>query len=399
MRITLEGQHNTTQHSVRASAALDGRRLEAVRAAASGQSLPEELRLIVAAGGDPASLAQLTKPAASDQLKRLGFTNQPLRTKLLATLFRDSSETGGHLRVPPAGGQPTGAAAAPPLRPATSTIVLKHKVQNGARELRLATAPARADLQFARDGVAFVALPPALMPRLTALRVLAHADEAAVDLEAFGTARAALEAWLNAWLPSASQVAVAHGDESQQQPPHAYHYLRHCIVRDTHPAEGAARRKTMPLQRPGKAFHIDSDHTDLVNIWLPLGDDPLSDHQLGFLSDSEGADELLGTVGLKRLFARNDFATFERRASIVHRPGLRWGDAVVFRSGGSRAVVHGSFRLDGDHRTDAPRRSVEFRCQPRDDGLGFTPVGAGAAAAGAAEVEPVVDVIAGTELT
>ena len=360
--------------------ALDGHRLEAV---AAQRDLPEVLRLIVAAGGKPASLAKLTKPAAAEALRALGFTKAPLRTRLLAALFAHQAETDGP--APSTSSQPT------------STIVLKHKVQNGARELKLATAPARADLEFARDGVAFVTLPPALLSRLSALRTLAHANEAAVDLEAFGSARAALEAWLNAWLPSASHAA-AQGDESQPPPPPPHHYLRHCIVRDTHPAEGAAARKTLPLQKPGKAFHIDSDHTDLVSVWLPLEDEPLSDHQLGFLSVAQGggagggAGGLLGTEGLKRLFASGDFAAFERRASVVHRPGLKWGEAVVFRSGGSSAVVHGSFRFDGDRRTDAPRRSVEFRCQPRDDGLGFSPVAA-------AEEEQTVVVIAGTELS
>ena len=52
-------------------------------------------------------------------------------------------------------------------------------------------------------------------------------------------------------------------------------------MRDTHAREGPLTRKTLPLQRPGRAFHIDSDHTDLVNVWLPC--DEISDHQLGFL--------------------------------------------------------------------------------------------------------------------
>ena len=63
---------------------------------------------------------------------------------------------------------------------------------------------------------------------------LAHADEADLDLEAFSSARAVLETWLNAWLPSASQAA-AHGREAQPLPPYTHHYLRHCIVRATHP--------------------------------------------------------------------------------------------------------------------------------------------------------------------
>ena len=68
---------------------------------------------------------------------------------------------------------------------------------------------------------------------------LAHADEADLDLEAFSSARAVLETWLNAWLLSASQAA-AHGREAQPLPPYTHHYLRHCIVRATHPAEDLA---------------------------------------------------------------------------------------------------------------------------------------------------------------
>ena len=56
----------------------------------------------------------------------------------------------------------------------------------------------------------------------------------------------------------------------------------------------------------------------------------------------------------------SNFAEFERTAQLLFKPGLRWGDAVVFRSGGARAVVHGSFRFDAEeHRTGRPRTGGE----------------------------------------
>ena len=360
---------------------MDGHRLEAVGAR---PGLPEELRLIIAAGGEPDLLAQLARPAASEQLKRLGFAQAPMRTRLVSALFawadadgraqpaNDSSPipASEHETAPRRRGSSPMRSKSPP-EVITSTITLKHKVQNGAREQCLATAAAASsDLDFARDGVAFVALPAELVPQLAVLQTLPHAEEQDVDFDAFVRARTALEAWLNAWLSR----AAGGGEAAELRPRPRHHYLRHCIVRDTHAREGPLTRKTLPLQRPGRAFHIDSDHTDLVNIWMPLGDAPLSDHQLGFLRTADG--QLLGTSGLKRLFATGNFSDFERSAAVVHKPGMRWGEAVVFRSGGRRAVVHGSFRFDGEkRRTGLPRRSVEFRCQPEDEGLGFRPVG------------------------
>jgi hypothetical protein len=360
------------------SCTYDGRRL-AVSTARRDQ---EELRLIVAAGGDPERLQGLARPAALSELKALGFANVPLLRRLVAALFAWDAPHGPATAEASDGNTPS----PPPV--VTSTITLKHKVQNGARQLRVRTTAISA-LDFAADGVAFVALPPAILPELSVLQTLVEAEEADLNFEAFTRARAALETWLNAWLPTATQ-----------QREHAHLYLRHCIVRSTPAGHGPAgmQRKTLPLQRPGRAFHIDSDHTELVNIWLPLSDAPLSDNQLGFLLDGGSVttrtvttqgdphrvaageatgSRLLDTAGLKRLYAggKEAFAEFERGAAVAYKPGMRWGDAIVFRSGGQRAVVHGNFRFDseGGHRTDAPRRSVEFRCQPQDESLGFVP--------------------------
>ena len=54
---------------------------------------------------------------------------------------------------------------------------------------------------------------------------------------------------------------------------------------------------------------------------------------------------------------------------------LKLGDAIIFRSGGKEAVVHGSFRFDArEKQTDLPRMSMEFRCQYKDpiDGFGHS---------------------------
>ena len=59
--------------------------------------------------------------------------------------------------------------------------------------------------------------------------------------------------------------------------------IRHLIVRNSHASRGLMTRKQLPVQKPGQHFHIDQDHSDLVNIWLPLTSEPLTDFQLGFI--------------------------------------------------------------------------------------------------------------------
>ena len=69
--------------SCSSSSASDGQRLESVRAR---PELPEELKLIVAAGGDPERLAREGRGTAAEALKRLGFSNFAIRNKLLQAL-------------------------------------------------------------------------------------------------------------------------------------------------------------------------------------------------------------------------------------------------------------------------------------------------------------------------
>lgn len=82
-----DAKTSTSQEATvsQAQTALDGRRLAAVRAE---PNLPEEVRLIVAAGGHPEDLIGMTPGDTLNELKRLGFSSAELRMKLLATLGR-----------------------------------------------------------------------------------------------------------------------------------------------------------------------------------------------------------------------------------------------------------------------------------------------------------------------
>jgi hypothetical protein len=75
------------------SDAADGRRLAAVR---DQPALPEELRLIIAAGGRPDDLRTKQDATVLDILRQLGFGRR-MRTKLLAALhnWTPPTETGG----------------------------------------------------------------------------------------------------------------------------------------------------------------------------------------------------------------------------------------------------------------------------------------------------------------
>ena len=231
-----------------------------------------------------------------------------------------------------------------------TTITIKHKVPNGTRQLQLAAHPCDS-FRLETDGVCILEMPPALCKQLEVLRQLPHVQE--VEKRQVVQARLALEEWFHGQMPSC-----------------AHYFIRNVTVRDSH-CETAEllNRKQLAVQRPGGAFHIDAEHTSLINLWLPLVDEheAVSDFQFGFLRLATGA--LLRTADLNSMYKRDrrDFDRFAGAASVVYKPRLRWGHVVVFQSGGEAAVCHGSFRFDHPMlRTNARRTSVEFRCQRRE---------------------------------
>ena len=147
--------------------------------------------------------------------------------------------------------------------------------------------------------------------------------------------------------------------------------IRHLIVRNSHASRGLMTRKQLPVQKPGQHFHIDQEHSDLVNIWLPLTSEPLTDFQLGFIRYE---NQLMNATDWSNVRTKLFTGECEKQARVIYPAMLKLGDAIIFRSGGKDAVVHGSFRFDArEKQTDLPRMSMEFRCQHKDPIDGFGP--------------------------
>ena len=236
----------------------------------------------------------------------------------------------------------------------TSTITVKHKVPNGLRKLTLATERCALDsFDFVRDGVTVLKVPRDIVAKLSILRSLPVDEE--VDMVEVKEVKDMVERWLHLKMPLCSKYII-----------------RHLIVRNSHASRGLMTRKQLPVQKPGQYFHIDQEHSDLVNIWLPLTSEPLTDFQLGFIRYE---NQLMDATGLKQMYKENfTLKECEKQACVVYPAILKLGDAIVFRSGGKHAVVHGSFRFDArEKQTDLPRMSMEFRCQYKDPIDGFGP--------------------------
>ena len=144
----------------------------------------------------------------------------------------------------------------------TTTISLTHKVPNGKRTLKLPVEVFTTNPDFDKHGITFLILPDELKAKLSILQTLPYTS--IVDLEAVSEARLALEAWYHEAIVSCKN-----------------YNLRHIIVRDSHANPELLTRKPLAVQKPGPSFHIDADHTELVNLWLPLEDTPLSDYLFG----------------------------------------------------------------------------------------------------------------------
>jgi len=299
----------------------------------------------------------------------------------------------------------------------TATITIKHKVPNGLRKARLNTQAVKRchsqdlpfpSFDFHRDGVTVLKLPPDILECVRGLLPAVgvcesgnsgtHApnvDVATTDVDVNAAAqrlRHVLEPWFHEVLPGIHTTTVCGGNYS----------LRHLILRNSHATVEQSARKQLPVQKPGAHFHVDQEHSDLVNIWLPLSlslaedAEGISDFHFGFLRNKL-TGRIMDVGGLRELFSTSSESTrdtaatqraarsaeFEANQRIVYCENLKWGDAVIFRSGGAKAVVHGSFRFDEytdagnpsaiQLRTGKPRISLEWRCQYCDPVSGFGP--------------------------
>jgi hypothetical protein len=238
-----------------------------------------------------------------------------------------------------------------------STIIIKHKIPNGLRTLKLKTEGCELNqFSFEQDGVEIFKLPIAILEKIKLLQTLP--TDNSFDMFEVKASKGLLEEWLHEVLPTCHEYS-----------------LRHLIVRNSSATKELMQRKQLPVQKPGQYFHIDQEHSDLVNIWLPLNEKPLTDFQLGFI---KYRNALLSTIGLKDMYTKDKeliISDFEENATLIYPVScLSCGYAVVFRSGGENAVVHGSFRFDKmEHQTGMPRTSMEWRCQFKDPINGFGP--------------------------
>jgi acetoin utilization deacetylase AcuC-like enzyme len=233
-----------------------------------------------------------------------------------------------------------------------ATIKLKHKAakNGGVVELTLPVYQRRKYFTFEEHGIELFKLPKNLLDGpLAVLRTLSTDLEP--NFSAVVEARLALQNWLHNVMPQHSRGYI----------------VRNVTVRHSSASDSMRRRKQLSVQLPVSTFHVDAIHTSLINMWLPISLCPITDYQFGFL-DLDGT--ILTAKGLIDLFMSKTLnnTTQHQSLSIVEMPNkLCWGDVIVFQSGGSNAVVHGSYRFD-DHsqRTEEARLSVEFRCQQQN---------------------------------
>eukprot|EP00520_Triparma_pacifica_P011046 CAMPEP_0118657956 /NCGR_PEP_ID=MMETSP0785-20121206/14301_1 /TAXON_ID=91992 /ORGANISM="Bolidomonas pacifica, Strain CCMP 1866" /LENGTH=211 /DNA_ID=CAMNT_0006550921 /DNA_START=135 /DNA_END=767 /DNA_ORIENTATION=- len=145
------------------------------------------------------------------------------------------------------------------------------------------------------NGPKYHTLPQHLQPPLSALRNLI--DPHYVDpSNTIPTARLNLESWYRSHHPG--------------------YRLRHCIPRSLPPPEPSqdvveAVRKSYPLQSPVLRFHIDSDHTDFVNLWIPFVN---TDYPLAFLYDLKSSSYVTGSL-IESIMSSPAFPTFRSKRS------------------------------------------------------------------------------------
>ena len=189
---------------------------------------------------------------------------------------------------------------------------MKHKVPNGLRTLTLATERCALDsFDFVRDGVTVLKLPRDIVEKLSILRSLPVDEE--VDMVKVKEVKDMVERWLHLKMPLCSKYII-----------------RHLIVRNSHASRGLMTRKQLPVQKPGQHFHIDQEHSDLVNIWLPLTSEPLTDFQLGFIRYE---NQLMDATGLKKLYKENfSLKECEKQARVVYPAMLKLGDAIYLEA-------------------------------------------------------------------
>ena len=231
-----------------------------------------------------------------------------------------------------------------------ATITIKHKAAQGGGIIKqmLPVQQRRETFTFLTDGIELHKLPTELLEGpLAILRTLP--TDATPDFQAVVAARLILQDWLH-----------------QIMPQHCTGYIaRNVTVRHSTATENMCQRKQLSVQLPVSIFHVDATHTPLINMWMPVGPNPITDYEFCFLEMNE---HVLTTNGLIELFASkgSNRKTMLKQLSIVPLPPIEWGDIVVFRSGGPDAVVHGSYRFDDPLlRTGEDRLSVEFRCQQK----------------------------------
>ena len=123
-------------------------------------------------------------------------------------------------------------------------------------------------------------------------------------------------------------------------------------------------RRSFPLQSPVLRFHVDSDHTDFVNLWVPFTN---TSYPLGFLYDHHLGEYVTGEMASKLFASPSVRSEAPNRYAVLYR-FLPPQTCVLFQSGGRLGLVHGSVGVPG--REEGERESVEFRGQRYDEGRG-----------------------------
>ena len=202
--------------------------------------------------------------------------------------------------------------------------------------------------------LSFHELPLSVVKQIGPLRDLVQQLSEEIDTNEIVKSRLVLERWFNEDL----------GYDGYK--------LRHIIPRSTKNVtaltgtKSTTTRKSFAIQRTVQRFHTDSTHTAFTNIWLPMMH--VTGHFLGFLYDHSSGSlltaEMLDSV-CSQLSTKAQRSFFEQNCCILYHSNLRYGHAIVFRSGGKRGILHGSFCLN-NAKNNGHRESVEFRCQKLD---------------------------------
>jgi len=221
-------------------------------------------------------------------------------------------------------------------------------------------------------GPSYRSIPPPLHSSLESLSLLL--DPSFPVGEEIASARSNLEAWFRLFYPSYKlrhiiPRSTRHGPLSEKDKKDRKGKK---VKKGQHPNASPPRplRKSFPLQSPVLRFHVDSSHTDFINLWIPFIN---TSYPLGFLYDKALRSYVTGEMASEIFTSPNVRKLVSERYVIIFKM-LPFGECITFKSGGPEGLVHGSFNLlnqneDDDEGEDdeAVRESVEFRGQRYDE--------------------------------